>query len=127
MQLFRVFIDVFVYRFLARCGSQSSGHPIREGVAVTGEKHVPTVQDLERSGSSGFGALLRRHRLAAGLSQEALAERARLSANGVGALERGYRRKPQRQTFALLVHALQLEGEQYMQFESAARSVGRAG
>ena len=32
-----------------------------------------------KSGSSDFGALLRRHRLAAGLSQESLAERARMS------------------------------------------------
>ena len=41
-----------------------------------------------------FGTLLRRHRLAAGLSQEALAERARMSTNGVGALENGWLRIP---------------------------------
>jgi transcriptional regulator with XRE-family HTH domain len=39
-----------------------------------------------------FGSLLRRQRLAAGLSQELLAERARMSTNGIGALERGDRR-----------------------------------
>jgi len=39
-----------------------------------------------------FGVLLRRYRLAAGLSQEALADRARMSANGIGSLERGDRR-----------------------------------
>ncbi|MGA7248548.1 MAG: helix-turn-helix transcriptional regulator [Candidatus Cybelea sp.] len=127
MQLFRLFIDVLVYRFLARCASESPGHPIHEGLAVSGEEHCPAVRALERSGLSGFGALLRRHRLAAGLSQQALAERARMSANGIGALERGYRRKPQHQTFALLVYALELEGEEYAKFESAARSVGRAG
>ena len=49
-----------------------------------------------------FGVLLRRYRLAAGLSQEALAERARMSTNGISALERGYRRTPQRETLTLL-------------------------
>src|SRR5215475_8062442 len=67
-----------------------------------------------------FGTLLRRHRLAAGLSQEALAERARMSTNGVGALERGHRRTPQRETLALLVHALALNDEQLREFEAAA-------
>jgi transcriptional regulator with XRE-family HTH domain len=45
-------------------------------------------------GSSGFGTLLRRYHVAAGLSQESLAERARLSLEGISALERGYRRSP---------------------------------
>lgn len=70
--------------------------------------------------SSDFGNLLRRHRLAAGLSQEALAERARLSANGIGALERGYRRSPQRETLALLIGALGLDDEQRRELEAAA-------
>ena len=70
--------------------------------------------------SSDFGNLLRRHRLAAGLSQEALAERARMSTNGIGALERGHRRTPQRETLALLVSALALNAEQRREFEAAA-------
>ena len=45
-------------------------------------------------GTSDFGKVLRRHRLAAGLSQEALAERAGLSPRGVSDLERGARRPP---------------------------------
>lgn len=72
--------------------------------------------------SSEFGNLLRRHRLAAGLSQEALAERARLSSIAISALERGQRRRPQRETLALLIGALALDGEQRAQFEEAARS-----
>ncbi|MGA8533351.1 MAG: helix-turn-helix domain-containing protein [Candidatus Tumulicola sp.] len=73
--------------------------------------------------SSDFGLLLRHYRLAAGLSQEALAERARMSTNGISALERGYRRTPQRETLALLVGALALNGEQRVKFEAtAARS-----
>lgn len=71
-------------------------------------------------GSSDFGTLLRSYRLAAGLSQEALAERARMSANGIGALERGYRRTPQRETLALLASALALNDPQRQAFEAAA-------
>ncbi|MGA7094290.1 MAG: helix-turn-helix transcriptional regulator, partial [Candidatus Cybelea sp.] len=60
-------------------------------------------EDGRESSSSDFGTLLRRYRIAAGLSQEELAERARLSFHGISALERGYRRTPQRETLALLV------------------------
>jgi predicted ATPase/transcriptional regulator with XRE-family HTH domain len=70
--------------------------------------------------SSAFGMLLRRHRLAAGLSQEALAERARMSTNGIGALERGDRRTPQHETLALLAKALVLGAEERRAFEAAA-------
>jgi class 3 adenylate cyclase/DNA-binding XRE family transcriptional regulator len=55
-----------------------------------------------------FGALLRRYRVAAGLSQEALAERARLSVRGISDLERGLSRTPRRETVALLAEALGL-------------------
>ena len=53
-----------------------------------------------------FGALLRRHRRAAGLSQEELAQRARLSARGISDLERGLRRTPHRDTVEMLAEAL---------------------
>lgn len=76
-----------------------------------------------RGEDSAFGILLRRHRLAAGLSQEALAERAQLSPDAISALERGHRRSPQRATLALLAGALALEGEQREEFESASRPV----
>jgi predicted ATPase/DNA-binding XRE family transcriptional regulator len=64
--------------------------------------------------------LLRSFRLAAGLSQEGLAERAGMSAHGVRALERGYRRTPQRGTLALLAGALALSDEQCQDLELAA-------
>jgi len=67
-----------------------------------------------------FGTLLRHYRLAAGLSQEVLAERARMSVNGIGALERGYRRTPQRETLTLLTHALGLGDEERRLLERAA-------
>jgi predicted ATPase/DNA-binding XRE family transcriptional regulator len=71
-------------------------------------------------GSSEFGTLLREFRLAAGLSQDALAERAKMSTNGVSALERGYRRSPQRETLELLAGALALSADQRRAFEAAA-------
>ena len=89
--------------------------------AVGGENVTTTVEDEGRAASSPpFGTLLRHYRLAAGLSQEALAERAHMSMNGISALERGYRRTPQRETLALLVRALALEDEERGEFEEAA-------
>jgi predicted ATPase/transcriptional regulator with XRE-family HTH domain len=61
--------------------------------------------------SETFGMLLRRHRLAAGLTQEALAERAGVSARGVQDLERGIRRAPRAETVRLLADALGLNEE----------------
>jgi len=71
-------------------------------------------------GSPDFGTLLRSYRLAAGLSQEALAERAGMSSHGISALERGYRRTPQRGTLALLAGALALSDAQRRELEVAA-------
>ncbi len=76
------------------------------------------------SSSSEFGRLLRDHRRAAGLSQESLALLAGMSVNGISALERGDRRKPQRQTLALLSGALGLDELECETFASAA---GRSG
>jgi predicted ATPase/transcriptional regulator with XRE-family HTH domain len=71
-----------------------------------------------------FGDLLRRYRLAAGLTQERLAERAGLSARGISALERGVNRTPQRETIQLLAEALALAGEDRTGFETAAQRRG---
>src|SRR5688572_8206469 len=61
-----------------------------------------------REGSGDFGGRLRRHREAAGLSQEELAERAALTANAISALERGERQRPYPQTVRALSDALSL-------------------
>ena len=58
-----------------------------------------------------FGELLRAYRLEAELSQEALAEVARISPETIGALERGRRKAPQRDTLALIVAGLKLSPE----------------
>ncbi len=63
--------------------------------------------------SDTFGGLLRRYRMHAGLTQEALAERAALSPNAISALERGERRRPYPHTLRALATALKLEPEQY--------------
>ena len=55
-----------------------------------------------------FGALLRQFRRAAGLSQEALADRAGLSVRAVRALEGGERRVPYPHTVGQLARALRL-------------------
>ena len=67
-----------------------------------------------------FGTLLREYRLAAGLSQEALAEIATMSADGISALERGANKAPQRETLALLLDALQLDANQRRALKEAA-------
>jgi len=76
---------------------------------------------VRASESTTFGTLLRRHRQAAGLSQEELAELARLSSVSVGALERGTRKAPYRETVALLANALSLSPPAREEFEAAAR------
>jgi predicted ATPase/DNA-binding XRE family transcriptional regulator len=60
----------------------------------------------ESQARSAFGLLLRRHRAAAGLSQEELAERAGLSRRAISDLERGVRRTPYPATARMLAHAL---------------------
>lgn len=63
---------------------------------------------MESLGPLGFGALLRQYRLEAGITQQELAERAHISVEAVSTLERGARRRPQRQTIDLLAMALDL-------------------
>src|SRR5579875_1574265 len=58
-----------------------------------------------------FGTLLKHYRLAAGLSQEQLAERAGLSADAISALERAIRRAPYRETVQRVAAALGLARE----------------
>jgi len=63
---------------------------------------------MKNAPSDNFAAALRRFRRAAGLTQETLAERARLSSKAVSALERGARQTPYPETVAALADALAL-------------------
>src|SRR4051794_35715388 len=71
------------------------------GASMSGTPHLDPV---------AFGDLLRRQRLAAGLTQEALAERAGLSVRGISDLERGIHAHPQRETVRMLAEALGVDG-----------------
>ena len=71
------------------------------------------------SGKS-FAHLLRRHRIAAGLSQEALAERSGVSVDAISALERGTRQAPYKATLDMLVSAIALDDNARNELEEAA-------
>jgi predicted ATPase/DNA-binding XRE family transcriptional regulator len=68
-----------------------------------------------------FADLLRRYRRAAGLTQEELAERARISVRSVSDLERGLSRRPRQETLQLLAAALCMSAQDRAAFVHAAR------
>jgi LuxR family maltose regulon positive regulatory protein len=76
---------------------------------------------VDTTTQDSFGAMLRRFRVAAGLSQEALAERAQMSARGISDLERGLRRFPQPATVIQLMGALELEPADRAALEAVSR------
>ncbi len=73
-----------------------------------------------------FGALLRRHRLAASLTQEQLAEQAMVSATAIAALERGRRRAPRLSTVRQLGMALGLNPDDLAALAEAASIESRS-
>ena len=73
------------------------------------------------SGTASFGIQLRQWRLAAGLTQEALAERAGVSAKAVSELERDLDRTPRLETVTLLADALELDPAGRASLLAAAR------
>lgn len=82
---------------------------------------VQTMTDFP----STFGKLLRRYRTLVGLTQEELAERARISVRAVSDLERGVRRSPYRGTVQQLADALALQKDERDALVAAAeRPVG---
>jgi transcriptional regulator with XRE-family HTH domain len=72
----------------------------------------------------GFGGLLRRLRDEAGLTQDELAEAARVSQRAISDLERGVNASARKDTAVLLAGALGLDGHVREAFVAAAR--GRA-
>src|SRR5438046_8409464 len=77
---------------------------------------------MDTSPELTFGDLLRRFRLASGLTQEELAERAQVSPRAISDLERGLRSRPWRETIQLLAAALKLDPAERAQLEAAARA-----
>jgi transcriptional regulator with XRE-family HTH domain len=82
----------------------------------------------EESGTEepSFGDLLQHYRRAAGLTQEALAERAGISARGISDLERGAHAAPRKDTLGLLLAALELDPRERASLSEAARRSGIA-
>jgi transcriptional regulator with XRE-family HTH domain len=70
--------------------------------------------------SESIGSMLRRHRLAASLTQEELAERSSLSSTAIAALERGRSRAPRLTTLRQLARTLDLSPEQLAELSRAA-------
>ena len=101
-------MGAMIGRSLAGSNRQRRAREARVGTMAT---HDPPV----------FGELLRRHRLAAGLTQEALARQAGLSARGIADLERGARRFPYPDTVQRLADALLLDLTQRASLVTAAR------
>jgi transcriptional regulator with XRE-family HTH domain len=75
----------------------------------------------------GFGTLLRRYRMAVGLTQEELAERARVSRRSTTEMERGAAHTPRRDTLELLAVALALTADERAIFLEAGRRQGAGG
>ena len=99
---------------------------------LVGKEMAVLGKDGAASRSGGFddmalshplpsGALLKRERLARGLTQEALAERAGLSTHAISDLERGVNRAPRKETLRLLADALQLSADERARLEASYR------
>ncbi len=80
-----------------------------------------TVRGMATVGLPTFADLLKRHRGLTGLTQEALAERAGISARSLSDLERGVNPTPRVDTVQRLAIALALSVEERAAFEAAAR------
>jgi class 3 adenylate cyclase/tetratricopeptide (TPR) repeat protein/DNA-binding XRE family transcriptional regulator len=81
---------------------------------------------MSAEGRGSFGALLRRYRIAAELTQEALADRAGLSVRGIADLERGVRRFPHFHTLRCLAEALGLAPGDRVSFVAAGQRQPRS-
>lgn len=85
-------------------------------------KYDPRLAEEQRGSvmAESFGAMLRRHRVESGFTQEALAEKAAISATAIAALERGRRRAPRLSTLRQLARAMDLSPDQLAELAGAA-------
>ena len=109
------FVDELLFRVPWYDGAGSTAPYRAAGTACRQAAHA----EMDGTHPVPFAALLRRFRLAADLSQEELAERAKLSTQAVSDLERGVRRAPYRDTVDLLADALELTDEERAQLHTA--------
>ena len=80
---------------------------------------------IECSGPTPFGQRLKRLRIAAGLTQQALAKRSRVSVDAISAYENGRRRCPHVDSLAMLADGLGLGPEERGVLVASARPEGR--
>lgn len=80
---------------------------------------------MKSSGPSVFGVRLRHLRMAAGLTQEMLAERSGMSVDAISTLESGRRRRPHPQTVSLLAHGLGLTDDERERLAAMASELRR--
>lgn len=90
-------------------------------VKVVGELRCP-VNHARVTPPQPYGALLRRLRSEAWLTQEQLAEKSGLSPRTIQGMEAGRVRRPHRESVKLLASALNLSGEGYDVFLAAAEA-----
>ncbi len=76
---------------------------------------------MTTSSAVTLASFLKRFRIAAGLTQDELAQRARLSIRAISDLERGVRLAPHKDTLALLIEAMALGEEDARLLRQAAR------
>src|ERR671939_892754 len=82
---------------------------------------LPQYHRAEVPAQSSLATRLRARRVAPGLTQAELAERAGISERAVSDIERGVRRAVYRDTALRLLAALDLSGEEAAEFEAADR------
>src|SRR5439155_24475776 len=101
------------------CYDSAERDPARDG---RGRARAPRARTraVVASELATFATLLKRYQVAAGLTQEELADRANLSVLRISNLERGVRHLPQQTTIELLAEALQLAGSDRAAFVAAA-------
>ena len=94
---------------------------------MSDNKHFRKRGECELIDGEGFGALLRQYRLAAGLTQEELAERTAISARAISSMEAGRTARPYRRNVEVLADALGLApGERDLLMRLAREGAGAA-
>jgi transcriptional regulator with XRE-family HTH domain len=98
----------------------------KAGSSPAPSRAIRTQESPLRAHHPSFGELLKHSRQAAGLTQEALAARAGLSARAISDLERNVDHAPRAGTVQLLVAALPLSALERQLFEAAAEDLAAA-
>src|SRR5579862_6276195 len=90
---------------------------------MTSTNLADTALSPGSSGAHELAELLKQWRIAAGVTQEELAERAGVSVRAISDLERGLRRAPHKETLNLLADALRMPDDERATLHAAARRI----